>query len=513
MKCFTKKIVASLLCLGLLLSLVTGCKKTEPTSSNVSNGADISDVDSDESNIDENTTSDNENVSEEESSATGQTGTTSKSGNTNKPSTTQSTTNSGNINLKGKEILVKSVFDNAFGVWVEPVDPEDETAEQKVMRQWRENFEKKYNCKIKLQQVAANDTQNQMIVKMLSGDKFADVILAQRLDFERIRMAGNLLSDFNKISAVNLSDGGYSKGLSEMYNYGGKQLAVAYSMNSNAQNGFLVNHTLLKKLKTEDPYKLAKEGKWTFEKFFQLLKTATVDNGNGKWDLQDQYGIAWSDITNVAMFKAAGVNIVSQDANGKMKYTMNTAKFRSVADLLVNNIVKTNVCIPANNLNIALRQFCAGKVLLLAQPSYHAGTILATADIDLGWLPIPTEKGGKNYVNIADGWSGAIMVPAANKDLDTAGLLISEYAKIHDDYQKAVREDYTNTTFVNCSDCWDLFGNALVNCTGDFYFPELGNATPWNIMHKVIAGDADYIENLESFEPEIQAWVEDVFNK
>ena len=32
-------------------------------------------------------------------------------------------------------------------------------------------------------------------------------------------------------------------------------------------------------------------------------------------------------------------------------------------------------------------------------------------------------------------------------------------------------------------------------------------------MHKVIAGDADYIENLESFEPEVQAWVDDVFNK
>lgn len=492
MEYFAKRLLTVILCLGLFITLFAGCK-TEGVES--------------ESSYPEDEQSDTEDASETDSSD-GNDITSSRSGG----KTSTASTSSGKINLNKKEILVKTVFEGVFGVWVDPIDPNDESAEQRVMRKWRENFEKQYNCKIKIQQVSPNDTQNQMIVKMLSGDKFADIIYAQRVDFERIRLAGNLLADISKAPGINLNYAGYNKGLNQVYNYGGKQLAIAYVMNSVVQNGFIVNNALLKTLKTENPYQLAKNGKWTFDKFFELVKKATVDNGNGKWDLQDQYGLAWSDITTVAMFKSAGVNILNKESNGKMKYALNSDKFRTVADLLVNNIVKTNVCIPAGNLNIALKQFCAGKVLLMAQPSYHTNTILATADMELGWLPIPTEKESKNFVNIADGWSGAVMVPAANKDLSTAGLLISEFAKVHSDYQKAVREDYTNIAFVNCSDCWDLFGNALVNWTADYYFPEMGNTVPWDIMHKVVAGDTDYIENLESFESEVQAWVDDVFN-
>lgn len=517
MKTFlSKQFPALLLSLLLLLTMVTGCDTSGDTSDVDSSATSADESEEPGSNIEDEesmdgTTTSNENVtSETEGTGDGNTATTSSSKvvNTTKPGTAT-------IDLKGKEILIVSVVDGAFGLWSEEVDTEDETKAQKVLREWREKFEKTYKCKLKLKLVAANDTQNQMIVKMLGGNKFADIINAQRLDFERIRLAGDLLTDLNKVPYIDLKGEGVDQGVNELYNYDNKQLAMYINLGSNVQNGFLVNNTLLKKLKgVKDPYQLAKEGKWTFTEFFALVKAATVDNGDGQWGLADQYGLAWNQINTVAFFKAAGVNIFTKNASGKVTYTMNSQKFRTTADLFIKNLVNTNVILPSGQITMALKQFCSGKVLLLAQPSYHSTAILAATDqVELGWLPIPTENGGKNYVNIADGWSGAQMIPAANKDLSTAGLVLSEYAKTYNDYQKAVRDDYQNVTFVNCSECWDLFDYALTHSTGDVYFPEMGQQVPWDIMWKVQTGDVDYINNLESFEPEVQAWVDDIYNK
>jgi len=518
MNCFTKKLIAALLCFMLLISLATGCKSGDDVTSTESNGTDNSDVNSAEDNQDdpllENSDLTESGLPVESVTSNGQTGTTNKPKPTSSTAVTTKPPASPKVDFKGKTILIKSVASGAFGVNVSgEYDLDNESETSKLIREWREKFEKTYNCKIKLEQVTANDTQNQMIVKMMGGDKFADIIYAQRVDFERIRLAGNFLTDLNTVPYLDLNYAGYNQGLNEMYNYKGKQLALSFSMESIAQNGFIVNNTLLKTLKTEDPYKLANEGKWTFEKFFALLKAATKDNGNGTWDLQDQYGIIWTDLINVAMFKSAGVDILTQDANGKMKYSMNTPKFRTVADQIVNNIAKTHVAIPADNLTLALRQFCAGKVLMLARPSMETGIILENADLELGWLPVPTEKGGKDYVNIADGWAACAMIPAANKEPEAVGLMMSEFSKLYQDFHKALRKEYTNNAFVSCPECWDLFGNALVNWNADFYFPEMGNEAPWIIMHKVSAGDMNYVTDLEGTEAEIQAWVDDVFNK
>ena len=509
-----KKVLATLLCGIMLVSAMTGCGETPDTGASSSE----EEVSSQITDVESTGGEDIQDSSESIESTKEEVSTVSKV-ETQRPAGTSSTKAPTNkVNLKGREILIKSVIDQAFGVWVDPIDPEDETEEQKILREWRENFEKTYNCKIKLQAVAPNDTQNQMIVKMLSGDKFADLISGQRVDFERIRKAGNLLTDLKTVKTLNLSSAGINKGITGAYLYNNKQLGMVIGYGSVAQNGFIVNNSILKKLKgVEDPYKQAKEGKWTFDAFFKLVKAATQDNGNGTWDLQDQYGVSWSDITNVAFFKAAGVDILKPNSKGKMEYVMNNAKFRTVADQLITNLVDTNVMFINGNLTMALRQFSAGKILLLAQPSYHAGTILATADIDLGWLPIPTYNGGTNYTNIADGWTGALMIPAAasTADKEAVGYLLNEYAKLNEKggkYRKAVQEDYQNNFFANCPECWDLFENALNNWTVDYYFPELGNQIPWSIMHKVTAGDADYINNLESFNDEFVAWVDDTFN-
>ena len=508
-----KQTIAASLCGMMILSVMVGCGGTD-TPGTSSTGESSSQVNSGV----ESTGEDNNGASEgsevesapDEENVQSSAG-SSSTGTVSKPSTIK-------VDLKGREILVKSVIGNAFGVWAEPVDPEDETAEGKVLREWRENFEKTYNCKIKLEVIAANDTQTQIITKMLGGDKFADIISAQRVDFERIRMAGDLLTDLKTVKKLDLKNVGINKGISDAYLYDGKQLAVAIGFGAVAQNGFIVNNTLLKKLKgVEDPYKQAKEGKWTFDAFFKLVKAATQDNGNGTWDLQDQYGVSWSDITNVAFFKAAGVDILKPNSKGKMEYVMNNAKFRTVADQLIANLVDTNVMFVGNNLTMHLRQFAAGKILMMAQPSYHAGTILATADLELGWLPIPSYNGGTDYINIADGWSGAMMIPAAAsaEDKEAVAYLLNEFATLNapgGKYRKAVQEDYQNAMFVNCPECWDLFESALTNWTTDYYFPELGNQIPWSIMHKVTAGDADYINNLESFDEEFTAWVDDIFN-
>lgn len=54
-----------------------------------------------------------------------------------------------------------------------------------------------------------------------------------------------------------------------------------------------LNKNMLDKLKLESPYEIVKEGRWTYDKLYEMVSSAAVDlNGDGKMDSDDQYGLA-----------------------------------------------------------------------------------------------------------------------------------------------------------------------------------------------------------------------------
>ncbi len=84
-------------------------------------------------------------------------------------------------------------------------------------------------------------------------------------------------------------------------------------------------------LHLEDPYELVAEGKWTFDKFYEMLKQGLADlNGNGVYDTKDRWGLLTHSENYAGMWMSAGQALVSLDDKDVPQMTWNSEQFINV---------------------------------------------------------------------------------------------------------------------------------------------------------------------------------------
>lgn len=97
----------------------------------------------------------------------------------------------------------------------------------------------------------------------------------------------------------------------------------------------LFNKQLIKDLELENPYALVKNGDWTFDKYAEMVKSATRDlNGDGIMDKDDMYGLV-SMVKYVlpCFWVAAGTQTVSRTSDGLPQFDLRQdEKFSTVID-------------------------------------------------------------------------------------------------------------------------------------------------------------------------------------
>lgn len=84
----------------------------------------------------------------------------------------------------------------------------------------------------------------------------------------------------------------------------------------------------------DDLYDVVADGKWTQEKMYQLVKDAYADNGNGKIDAEDRFGLILNDSwgCSIPFITSGDCNYLTRDEDGFPVLNMNTERSLELAD-------------------------------------------------------------------------------------------------------------------------------------------------------------------------------------
>jgi ABC-type glycerol-3-phosphate transport system substrate-binding protein len=151
-------------------------------------------------------------------------------------------------------------------------------------------IEEKYNVRIEYVNLGWDGIMESINTSIMAGTPECDIYLAD-LQFGIPAVINGLAQDLTKIASPSSDMFHDQKVIKPLEALGGTYL---FSEQGIPQSGIFLgyNGTMIQELGLEDPQKLYKEGKWTWDKFAELAKAGTRDtNGDGSVDVYGFGGV------------------------------------------------------------------------------------------------------------------------------------------------------------------------------------------------------------------------------
>lgn len=253
--------------------------------------------------------------------------------------------------------------------------------------------EKKYNCKIEFVKFGDyNKYVENFTTTALSGEPFADVVALELFDaFPKLVKKGFIVPID---SMIDLKDEkAYTTWMKKGGSFEGKQ--YGFYDGTPSPYGLIYNKSMVQKLGLEDPYQLQKDGKWTWDKFRELMKKSTKDtNGDGKNDVWGLTG-GWDGVKRITEQFIYGNNgAVDRDTSGNVKFSLNAPN--SIEALqFVSDLYNVDKTMEQPYPQDPFKDFVAQKGLMVAGFSWNIGDLLKNMpDQQLGYVFFP--KGPKS---------------------------------------------------------------------------------------------------------------------
>ena len=343
---------------------------------------------------------------------------------------------------------------------------------------------------------------------MQSGSDDYDLIMAE--SFDAVGMSQkNLLYDYNKIPYVDLTQPWWDKDMVRDLSIGNRNYMVTgdFSMTHYGDTiGMFFNKKLLNDMGLESPYNIINEGKWTYDKFFDMARDASKDlNSDGKFNKDDQFGyMSLTHIWSPGFLAAAGLQSVGKDENDMHTFIMNNEKFVEVYQKMIEIMHYDNMTFDADtagNHRLQDIMFPNNQALFWSEV-VHWATILRNMDADFGIIIHPKfDESQTDYHNYV--YPPPVMgVPATVTDIGRTGMILEALCyESTDTVIKAYYDVLLKTKIsrdVESEKMLDImFQNRWYNLSNIFYGNEIYN--PLNALSKKKGADiVSWIEKNES---------------
>lgn len=319
----------------------------------------------------------------------------------------------------------------------------------------RRKIEETYNCKIQI--IPSDNTVETIRTKILGGDKIADLLDINGTEITQLARSGYIVP-LDDIDGLDITDKRWISGYTRLAEFNGKHYGMNFMRPAEARVCLVYNKELLKKFGvTEDPQKLVKENKWTFEKFAEMAKKCTGDsNGDG---VTDTYGVytRLPNLFGLSMVAANGGKLVSME-DGIAKETFTDKKVITALDFvnkMVNEDKSFKIATEADsNASISSKEIAAHFVKNEAAFIYCESWVLNQAikpvagDMGYGILPLPIGPDATDYVSPAEN-ARNFCISSTNKDVEKTVIIanalakaVAEYGEGDDWWEYDVEADY-----------------------------------------------------------------------
>ena len=277
------------------------------------------------------------------------------------------------------------------------------------------------------------DWENDALTPILSGEDAYDAIAAHAQFAFNYGLEGAAL-DWLKVDNLDLTKSWWNQDAIENFTIAGKlyQADGSISYAALSQTDCMVfNKKLLDDYGFEYPYDIVDSGKWTFDRFEEMVKAVGSDlNSDGSRKIEDDlFGYATSRwIGPVEILISAGVRVVTIDDEGYPQLTLYNDRSVEVMDRYTSLIRSDNAFVQKDDQPHYRQAFSDGRVAFIdTNPSGLAN--LRETTVDFGVVPWPKydEAVDKYYSNVDAGHS-LWVIPKTVKDVSRTGAVLEAMA-------------------------------------------------------------------------------------
>jgi hypothetical protein len=191
-------------------------------------------------------------------------------------------------------------------------------------------------------------------------------------------------------------------------------------------------------LKLERPYELVKSGKWTLDKFAELIKAGTRLGGDEsfKWNAEGNsvYGYTSYEGGTLALVLGSGERFIDKDNDGNPFLAIETQRFFDLSSKIASILGIEGEYVNANDASQSGFHFedifMKGRALFTAA-EFKAATRFRVMEDAYGIVPMPKlEETQKDYYSTKTRQAYVCVIPVTNQDPNKTGAVLDALSYI-----------------------------------------------------------------------------------
>ena len=243
-----------------------------------------------------------------------------------------------------------------------------------------------------------------------------------------------LLVDLHSIPNLDISNEWWDQNAAKDFSIGSKlYITVGDILISDKDGGWIYtfNKDMADDFNIEYPYQMAKDGTWTYDRFYDMAKQVNADlNGDGQMSgAADRFGIATEAYDTYAAFFYSGGRIFSNKNNlGYPEYTINDEYSVSAFDKYYTIVSDTSTYYKGDSGSVSdATVFQEGRALFRGTTFNNIRLHYRDLEFDFGLVVAPKyNEAQENYGHVVSiGTSASVVcVPQTSADLDFTGFML-----------------------------------------------------------------------------------------
>ena len=282
-------------------------------------------------------------------------------------------------------------------------------------------------------------------------------------------ITSNALYDIGELDSVNLEAPYWASDLMEEVKVNDKYLIGYNDFCLSAVKIVVFNKDLMSQYNLTEPYDNVRNMTWTLDKLIEMASTVSADNGDGKWDEKDTYGISgWGWVPLISFVTSSDMKIVDHNDVGDfvIAYENNSEKMINLIDKIMAMYDADYSYFWKSTGGVELK-FADGNSLFQLMDS-TALTDFRNEDIRFGILPYPTwDESQTEYKSL--NWNGIFGVPGSIKNPEMVGDVLELMGYYSADVKVAYYEKLLGSKLAEAPDdaeMLDIIWNSQVSDVG-----------------------------------------------
>ena len=405
--------------------------------------------------------------------------------------------------MKGYEFILSTIWG---GEWI---PNENSSASVKALDALYKKVETELNCKITKKALAPSTLMNQIAKAYQAGKKFADAMEIAPVYFYYL-VGNNYFIPVSDSKVINVNDAKWEASAKAFSTFNNKVYGLSWvsdNVGLPARTTLFYNKTMAGKYGIEDLYKCVNEGKWTWDKFSEVLNTVKTKSG-GKVAGMGCYNLP----SAAQIFVGSNGGLIVTEKNSRYSYAGTDNRVVKGIEYAAKLYKDGHIQDPGNNdfNSVTVKAFMNGNMFCITSDYYYSNVFFQSGmKDDYGLLPLPKGPDVSKHVGVYSDSRFFTLLDTADRDksckiLDSIASATLKTSWKTDEIKKSLRDkESADMVEINMK-------NPMIDVLGQM--ADLRDKIVYEAIENSMKKGST-ASNMQSIQSKAQKWLDDAFNQ